>query len=545
MDLKTFFNADAATIVKAMVPDEMKQRLTKFFVSLIPQTIITRWDSRKQPAAAAPTVDADQLATIIRNAEAGNTDTLFALYRDLLFDSHILGEYQKRLAAMLGDQINVGPEDEEKEEDIDLAWRCQMMLKRSRDWFDAMRHLLSSCFWPVAVVEKVWRPSTDPALKFELWRLVPVPHHLLDFTTGKLRIADVDDNGNKTGTFHDADPMRYIVCRVHIMPTDDHWGGPGRAVLFWWLLKTQTVGWWARFLEKYQPVYVGKFNSGDERSRLVLETALAEAVKLGGIVINKETEFSIEQALAQGNLDGFEKFYSLCTREISKVLTGHAMSQESPASGLNSGEAGAKEQVRQDIRQLDNIRLGAVVAQQLFDDFRRYNNLPGGLPEVWWGSESYTEAKSTAEVLQATNQAGLEPTDEAIPVLSKRLGFSLRRKAAAAPPAFGAPLAALAATGTAPIGGTDPAAEANAALMAKAAPGLAAAFRGSHAPIRLAILASTSPADLEQRMRMLYPDWSEKKLQPMLADATEAFNTLVANAAAGAVRTAARPGARR
>lgn len=544
MDLKTFFNADAATLASSLVSDDMKQKLAKFFTSLIPTTIITRWDSRKQPAAVAPAVDADTLQQIIRDAEAGNTDQLFALYRDLLFDSHILGEYQKRLAAMLGDPINVGPEDEELEQDVDLAWRCQMMLKRSRDWFDAMRHLLSSCFWPVAVVEKVWRPSADPCLKYELARLAPVPHHLLDFTTGKLRISDVDDNGNKTGTFHDADAMRYIVCRIHIMPTDDHWGGPGRAVLFWWLLKTQTVGWWARFLEKYQPVYVGKFNSGDERSRLVLETALAAAVKLGGIVINKETEFAIEQALAQGNLDGFEKFYGLCTREISKVLTGHAMSQESPASGLNSGEAGAKEQVRQDIRQLDNIRLGAVVAQQLFDDFRRYNNLPGGLPEVWWGSESYKEAKSTADVLVATNQAGLEPTDEAIPVLSKRLGFSLRRKAAPALPGFGAPLAALAADGP-PIGGDDPAAAANARLMAGAAPGLSAAFRGSLAPVRLAILSSTSPADLEQRMRMLYPDWSEKKLLPMLVDATEAFNSLVANAAAGAVKPPAKTAVRR
>ena len=513
---------------------DIAQKVSEFFKSLIPVQVITRWNSLRQPRAVAPAMDAAAVANIIRDAEVGNTRNLFALYRDLMFDSHILAEFSKRLSAMLGDQINVQPADEAVAEDAALAKSCHRMIKQSRDWFDAMKHLLTACLWPVAVVEKVWRPATTPGLTYELYRLKPVPAQLLNFSMGYLRIADVDEQGNMTGTFHLPDPRSYIVHRGHLMPTDDNWGGPMRAILFWWLLKTQTVGWWARFLERYQPIFVGKFRGGDDRARLVLENAFSTAHKLGGIVINTETEFDVKQSLQAANVEGFEKFHAICAREISKIITGHAMSQESSAGGINDGEAKGKELVRQDIRQLDSILLGATVKQQLFDDFKRYNNLPGELPEVWWGAESFEEASATADVLFKSSQAGLEPTDDALPVLSKRLGFALRRKAAMPAPALGGGLATLSADARYALA-DHPAAAANEAICREAAPGLAVAFRGIHAPIRRFILDSTGDADLERRIRLHFADWSEARLQPIIASAQDALKSVAANGAASAV----------
>lgn len=532
MDLKSLLTMNPMD-AGAAVAGEMRQRLERFFTSLIPTRLMTHWDSRRQPANLARTMDADRITDILAAAETGNTDDLFALYRDLMFDSHILAEFGKRLTAMLGDPINVKAADEARAEDVCLAKESAGMLSRCQDWFNAMKHLLSSCLWPVALVEKVWRPSSRPGLRFELAALKPVPAHLLNFTSGRLMICDTDAQGNKLGTFHEADPRRYIVHRGHLMPTDDNWGGPMRAILFWWLLKTQDLGWWARFLEKYQPIFVGKFNSGDDRSRLVLENAFGAAVKLGGLVINKDTEFDVKQSLQTGSLDGFERFYSICTREISKIITGHAFSQESPASGINSGEAAGKEIVRQDLRQLDSIQLGSTVKHQLFADFRLYNNFAGDLPEVWWGAESFEEAKTTADVLVAAGNAGLEPTDEAVAVLSKRLGFSLRRKVAATSPALGPLLAALSADALGGAARPHPGTAFVETVARENAGATAAAFRGVLAPVRRAILESSSASDLDQRIRLLFADWNEDRLGPILEAAQDAFKR-VANRGASA-----------
>lgn len=49
----------------------------------------------------------------------------------------------------------------------------------------------------------------------------------------------------------DADATRYIIHRGHVMPTPDTWGGPARALLFWWLLSSMSREWWSQFLERY------------------------------------------------------------------------------------------------------------------------------------------------------------------------------------------------------------------------------------------------------------------------------------------------------
>ena len=74
----------------------LKERLAGWAESILPTRQRTRFNPRYQLPALAPWADVDTIQDFIRQAEAGDTRNLFALYRDvLLSDSHLQAEFGK------------------------------------------------------------------------------------------------------------------------------------------------------------------------------------------------------------------------------------------------------------------------------------------------------------------------------------------------------------------------------------------------------------------------------------------------------------------
>lgn len=410
-------------------------KLAEFFRNLIPTRIVTRHDPRSVVPALAHTISVDDVHDFLRQAEGGNPEKLFALYRDIMLaHSHLQGRFADRKRAVLGDTLNLIPFDKKSPVDR-LATDAIWPMTRHVDWVPALNHLLDATLWPVAVLEKVYRAARTPGLTYELARLIPVPHDLLDFRTGRLRIKDTDEAGRPLASTHDPDPARYIVHRGHLLTTADHWGGPFRSLVFWWLLATQDREWWARFLDRYgAPFTVGKYPTGDDDSRSVLERAFSLATKLGGLVVTSDTDVEIKQAAASDTGAAFQAFHDICNREISKLILGQTLSSDAQATGLGSGVANTQDGVRQDIRQFDALLLGATLSAQLATQFLAINGLHGSAPIFTWGAISVAEQKSLADVLTSLNTAGLRLTDSGIEALSERLGLSLERVIAPAAP---------------------------------------------------------------------------------------------------------------
>lgn len=507
----------------------IRSRLDALLEQIIPQNRLTIIDSRREEQALARSLNVDRVHQILQSAEQGDVTDLMSLYRDMvLADNHLQGEFTKRKLAVLGDVPALLPENKKVPADVATAAAIESLVKNHDDAMLAWAHLLDATLYPVAVVEKVFQPSRKPGIRWEIKELIPVPHHLLDFSEGRLRIWDLDENGIRKGTKHDPDPARYIVHRGHLLTYPDNWGGPMRSLVFWFLLSAMDRDWWARFLERFgSPFLVGKYDQADDASRSKLQMAFSAATRLFGVVVSKDTQIELQQAAANTSGDAFEKFHSICQREKSKLILGQTLSAEAQSTGLGSGVSNSQEKVRSDFRDFDAMMLAATLRRDLFKQLIQINHLPGACPTIIWGSMATGEIDSTSKLLTSLAQAGLQVGDEGLDILSERTGLPIERMAAS--PALN-PLLSFSAGIPTRIQRADRAID---DIAREGAATLALAFRGSLAPIRRIILNSATPEECEQQIRAFYADWSPARVAPLIEEALIAY---AANGAAAAGR---------
>lgn len=396
---------------------------------IIPIKRVTLVNPQREPPSVAAHMTVDRVYAATCAAEAGNTTELFTLYRDIILaDSHVQGELGKRKLAVLGDPLTFQPWDPKAKEDVDSSQALERQLLNARSLFKACIHLLDATLYPVAVVEKVFKPGADRiAPRYSIADLIPVPHTLLDYRSGNIRIFDTDAGGNILSTSQDPDPERYIIHRGHMLSVADNRGGPMRALLYWWLLGNMGRGWWASFLERYgSPFMVGTVPAGDANSRALLESAFAWAIKLGGLVVTDGAKVELKQASSSSG-DAFEKFMLFSRREISKLILGQTLSAEAQPTGMNSGVSDAQETVRGDIRRLDARLLGETIRDQLAEQWLRVNGFTGMPPTIIWAKDTSEAAVRFGTLLVTLKDAGFRPTEAAGPNVSEKVGLEVER----------------------------------------------------------------------------------------------------------------------
>ncbi|MBI4623701.1 MAG: DUF935 family protein [Verrucomicrobia bacterium] len=407
-----------------------------YVANFLPVQRRTIYNPRLMPSSLAATLDVDRVHDILSAAESGETEMLFALYQDILLaGSHLQGRLGDRKEAVLSDTLNVQPYDKANADDVAAAELVKLELTKHDDWEDACAHLLDSVLWPVSLIEKTYKPSTKPGLRYELASLTPVPYQLLTYIEGRMQLRETDATGSPTSTRFDPAPTRYIVHRGHLLKAvPDNWGGPMRSLIFWWLLCHMSRDWWARFLDRYgAPFVVGKYDQADDASRTVLERAFALATKLGGLVVSKETEVEIKQAAASDSGEAYKTFIDLCNRETSKLVLGETLSSDAQATGMNSGNAKAQAGKRDEKRAGDARRLAKTLRNELFKQFLEINGIKGRAPVPIWGSVSPEEIVAICSTLDSLTGAGLEVDDEALAIISEKVGFQVRRSERPAP----------------------------------------------------------------------------------------------------------------
>lgn len=465
------------------------------------------------PSALATTLNVSRVHQIIEAARNGDLADLFTLYRDVLLShSHIQAEFSKRKLALLGDPIEIQPADPNKPDDVAAADLLRPVLLNTRARQEAMMHLLDSILWPVSVAEKIYKLG-DGRVRYSLAELRPVPHHLLDFRKGDLRIYDVDEStGRALLTSQPVDPDRYIVHRAHLLSTADNHGGPMRAVLFWFLFGSLSRDWWARFLDRMgAPFMVGKFPAGDDDARRILQQAFAMSTRIGGIGVSDKTQIELMQAgTATG--DNYEKFVALCNREISKLILGQTLSAEAQPTGLGSGVADTHESVRRDIRRVDGERLAGTLRDQLLVQLMAINGLRGSPPVIVWSEDTSQDAAAGGTLLVNLKTAGFTVEDGDVGILNKKFGFRIKRL-----PEPVAPVLPFAATAVGEGGRVLPFRAG--ADLGQAAADVLPLLREFPAEAARIIRESSSPAECQDRLVALYSAHDRRRSTAVIADA--------------------------
>jgi phage gp29-like protein len=463
---------------------------------------------RSQPQAISQEMDAARVSQVLRAAESGNMQDFFALARDIVSGhGHTLTEFSKRKLAVLAEKQNITAKDTDAPEQVQLAAEVGGQLESLPGWYAAMVHLLDSTLYPVSVLQKVYKPSTRPGWRYELADLIPVPYHLLDYTTGTLRIKEVGEDGMMTGGSQVPDPIRYVIHRGHLLTScPDTWGGPMRAILFWWLFATQGRDWWARFLERFgAPFMEGTYDKNDDTSRMLLERAFNSATRLFGIAVPDDASIKIHSVNATQGGDAFDQFHSVANAEISKIIVGQKSGEGKQAGIGGDGQAQAQENVRGDIRQYDAIMLAATVRTQIILPLCQLNGMLVDAPVISWGGDEADDLGKISEVLARLYQSGWDLTDEGGETFSKRLALPLQRLVVAAPPL--GRLAALAAPGP----GHAAAYRTIDVMAADGAGRFAEAMAGTLEPLAALVSEATSLPDLEARLLRAIPLLDHKR----------------------------------
>ncbi len=506
----------------------MFKKLLKLF--LPSAAAVTQPDGRFYPIPIAGDMNAQRVKSVLESAQGGNLHELLQLYEDMIMtDDHIQGEMGTRKIAVLGDELTIRAKDPKNKQDADAAAMAQTAWELIPNGMSILKNLLDSIAYPVSVVERWYEDAPAGSGLRYVPKLQAVPFHLLDWTEGRLRVQQTKD-GMAVGQYLETDriseqsklekwgvagpdgPDRFIVHRAHLVTAIDQRGGPMRSLVFWWLFKTQTRDWWNNFLARFgAPFLVGKYDSLDERSKSRLQQAFSQATRLFGLVVSKETEIDMLQAMTNSTGEAYSAFLTLADQHISRFFVGQTLSSGSSlAGGLGSGQSNLAGNIRNDLRDYDARQLSSTLRHQLFQPLLDLHGSSGKIV-LSFGAEEAASLHDTNETLKSITAAGLEPDDEALGTLGRRFGFGIRRPITV--PALPTTLS------NSPQNPHQSARQAADAVFSAAASDLAAAFGLHAAVVRQGLRQSTNPQELLTHLSNHLPELPATERANILARA--------------------------
>lgn len=498
--------------------EQLLKRLEVMEAELLMRNLETVQDHRNEPADMLGSLTAERVHSAIIAAERGETWELFAIYRDVLIsDSHIQGVIETRFLAVLGDNPSFTPADPKNSDDVAAAAAVKAAIDRMPDFMGLCADLMWGVLWPLAMVERSYKPAETPGLIYDFGEVAAVPDYLMRWTTGRLELAEIDPNTRlRSGTWFVPETARYITHRGHLLRHPDCWGGPMRAILWWFLLKTMDREWWVRFLDRFgTPFPVAKFEKNDDRSRQILERALKLSTRIGGLVVSSSTQVELMQANTAA-ADAHEKFFRVCNDAISVRVLGQTLSSTASPTGIGGGASSLQGQVRDDITNFDKKRLAQSIIAQVIKPWQKLNGIKGTV-NLTFGGDEQEAIGVLADALGKLKTAGMRVADKSLPELSKRMGFEMERDPAPAGPAAAAPGGIKALSAPLP-GGQDPDAAA-VSISREAAASITQAYRGALAPVAQILLTTGTPAEAETKLLAAFTDWDATKVAEVVETA--------------------------
>ncbi len=459
----------------------------------VPSQIKSRSSGWSQIANLSNQLDIVKVQAAIRAAERGDTTLLFTYYRDLFISTGMVStELQKRKLAVLSEPFTILPVDKNNTNDLAAVEAIKDMIENCPTWNESLVHLMNAIVYPIAVSEKIFRPveayEENPlGLRYYLKGMYPVDYTLVNYRLPYLPQGPLTAVSNNMGLFDNnvdirqpwffnntnrpedtiynvdswepdlrfwhvlanglidyswsniyaPDPNRHFVYRSNLLNgiARDNFGGNGRALLFWSIMAQAGREIFLRLLNRYGiPFMVAKVDTSQVDVVEEVSKAFDTATILNGLILNKDAILELQAINLEGAAKGNEMFCQFCFDQISLLISGITLGSHAKATGLGSGVAALQSQVRNDILSYDRLALGTALKTQLFSQFLKINGIKGRSPTISWGGGiSELERKDLSISLTNLKSAGLEPSDDALTLLSEKYGFQIQRSAQSSP----------------------------------------------------------------------------------------------------------------
>jgi phage gp29-like protein len=422
-----------------------------------------RMSGISQPQYLGTTLDVNRIQAALRTAERGDTWLLFTIFRDMCAGfPHLTAEWAKRRGVIVGQPESLVPSTVGDADDELACEVIREMIDGCRNWFDALNHFLDATLYPLSASEKIYEPVSmadsilfKHPIRYKLKEIAPIDYTLLCFKIPYLSSAaktgnpwlqyDADDweswlrfyetqpnGGINFGTMAVYGPNRdhHIVHRGNMSSPSipPNFGGILRQILFLWLLSTQDRDWWALMMQKYGSPFIKAGVDAQQKDTVAfMQQAFSMAAQIGGLVHDKKALVELVQANATDGSNAHKVFSDFWNCEVSKLVVGQVLSSTPKNTGLGSGMAAQAEEVREDIRQFDTMKLGDTLKNQLFIPYLRLNGYRGSC-SIKWGGMREGAASTFADTLQKMGSGGYELDDTGLTVASNKLGYAIRRR---------------------------------------------------------------------------------------------------------------------
>lgn len=258
--------------------------------------------------------DIDTWRTALKSADINRRTRLYDLYEDILLDNVLSDAIEKRIEAITNADLIFSVNDSEVDEINKLM--------ETQEWENMLREILLAKFWGVTLLE------FDYTNKFTAYS---IPRNHVRPDKGVITRQENDDNG----TNYRNDPF-FLEIQTDRRNGRDSFGLILKACPYV-IYKRGNFGDWAQFAELFgMPFRIGKYNSYDEQTRMMLQQALEKSGSAAWVVIPKDgdIEYCDNKTTADGQL--YDKLRKACNEEILYGILGQSMTTAQGEKGARS-----------------------------------------------------------------------------------------------------------------------------------------------------------------------------------------------------------------
>ena len=343
-----------------------------------------------------------------------------AFDRMLERDPHVASEYDKRLMALGGleldivsaSQIREGDlSDEEKAQADEAAAYVRAVLNRIRvegygvecptDLPAGLRHLDDGIGRGLAGLEQEWGtttitlPATQAGTRKTIQARAPIVWHLIAPRRFRYdaqepwRLRVMADETDFTGLAIDEQPAgKFLIHAPKPIGGRGMRGALHRRALMCYMAKTSGWKFFLIGMELFgQPYRIGKYAAGATPEEVAAILTMLEDMGVSAAGVFKEgTEIDVVSTgfTSSGTQSIYERCIKICDAAVSKNYIGNALTTEVQGDGANRDQPSmVPEEVRKDIRDDDIIAEGATLTEQFVKPLLRAS-VYGALDEALW-----------------------------------------------------------------------------------------------------------------------------------------------------------------